>query len=124
MSAEDQEKILRAEEVPPPLQETDVLRKDPGGRGQEQPSGELRDEVLDDNPPNGVGGTVYGIRRCPRGVTSRPHREERIALPLSAGREKGEMTECENQKRKCKVSVRTLILLLFWTHILMQILGH
>ena len=81
--------------------ETNVLRQDPGGCGQEHPSGALRDEVSGDNPPHGVGGTSYGIRRCQRGVTNRPHREKRIALPFSPGREKEEMTECENRKRKC-----------------------
>ena len=96
---ENQQHIPRAEEVPLLLlQVAEDLRQPPGGWGQELPSGALRDEVEGDNPPHGVGGTRYGIRKCPRGAT----RPRKSALPLSARREKREMSECENRKQKCE----------------------
>ena len=65
---EDQEKILRAEEVSPSLNGNEALMQDPGGYCTEHPSGSLRDEVSDEYPPHGVGGTCHGIRKCPRAV--------------------------------------------------------
>ena len=79
---ENQQHLPRAEEVPPHLQETEALKKHPGGIGTDHPSDALRDLVAGEYPPHGVGHTGHGIRRCPRGVT-KPHGVERIALSPS-----------------------------------------